>query len=114
MAGVVTTAGSLTCADSGKPTLTSSAKLTVSGKPAVLYQAVPSFTPWTGCTFTTPNGTKKPCMAATPIAQGQAAKLTAGSQPVLLDNLQAGTDNPPPPPAASVKVAAGQAKLTAT
>jgi hypothetical protein len=113
MAGVVTTAGSLTCADHGSPTLTSAAKLTVAGKPVVLYSAVPTFTPWTGCTFQA-SGSPKPCTAAAPIANGAAAKLTAGSQPVLLDNLQAGTDNPPPPPTPSVTVVAGQTKLTAS
>jgi hypothetical protein len=113
MAGVVTTAGSLTCSHSGKPTLSSSTKLTVAGQPAVLYSAVPSFTPWAGCTFQV-SGSNKPCTAAAPIAQGQALKLTAGSQPVLLDDLQAGTDNPPPPPTPSVTVVAGQGKLTAS
>lgn len=113
MPTVVTTAGSLTCADHGSPTLTSSAKLTVSGSPAVLYAGVPAFTPWTGCTFQV-SGSRRPCTAAAPISNGQAAKLTAGSQPVLLSDLKAGTDNPPPPPAPSVTVVAGQSKLTAS
>lgn len=113
MAGVVTTAGSLTCSHAGAPTLSSPAKLTVAQKAVVHYADVPGFTPWSGCTFQVSGG-NKPCTAAAPIAQGQSAKLTAGSQPVLLDNLQAGTDNPPPPPAPSVTVVAGQSKLTAS
>jgi hypothetical protein len=113
MAAVVTTAGSLTCADQGTPTLTSSAKLTVGGRPVVVYGDVPTFTPWTGCKFQV-SGSPKPCTVATPFANGAAAKLTAGSRPVLLDNLQAATDNPPPPPTASVTVVAGQSKLTAS
>ncbi|MFL6139703.1 MAG: hypothetical protein ACJ74O_18170 [Frankiaceae bacterium] len=113
MAGVVTTAGSLTCAHQGKPALTSAAKLTVARKPVVLYSAVPTFKPWTPCNFQV-SGSPKPCTAAAPIAKGSATKLTAGMQPVLLDDLQAGTDNPPPPPAPSVTVVAGQAKLTAS
>jgi hypothetical protein len=113
MPKVVTTAGSLTCNDNGKPALTSTAKLTVAKKPVVLYSAVPTFKPWTGCAFQV-NGSPKPCTTAAPIAQGQATKLTVGKQPVLVDNLLAGTDNPPPPPTPSVSVSAGQAKLTAS
>ncbi len=108
MAGVVTVAGQISCADQGNPTLTSGAKLTVSGKGVLLYSAVPQLTPWTGCSFTTPSGAPKPCTKATPVAQGQAGKLTAGSQPVLLDNLTAQTDN-----GSSVTVTAGQQTLTA-
>ena len=125
MAAVVTTAGSLTCADGGKPTLTSGAKLTVKEKPVLLYPDVPTFNGdgppkpgWTGCTFQL-NGVSKPCQTAVPLptvppGKGKSGKLTAGSAPVLLADLMAGTDNPPPPPAQSVTVAAGQAKLTAS
>lgn len=108
MAGVVTVAGQLSCADNGKPTLTSSAKLTVSGQAVLLYSTVPQLTPWSGCTFTAGNS-PKPCTVANPVSQGQAGKLTAGSQPVLLDNLTAQTDN-----LSSVTVTAGQQKLTAS
>lgn len=114
MAGIVTTNGSLTCAHGGKPALSGATKLTVGQKPVVLYSAVPGFTPYSNCNFTTPAGTKKPCTTAVPIALGRSAKLTVGLQPVLLDNLQAGTDNPPPPPTPSIMVQAGQTTLTAS
>lgn len=114
MADVVTIAGSMTCSHQGSLSLTSAAKLRVDGKPVVVYADVPSFTPFTGCTFPSTSSGAPPCSNAVPISQGHALKLTAGVKPVLLDNLRAGTNNPPPPPAASVTVVAGQAKLTAS
>ena len=111
MVTVVTRAGSLTCGHAGSPSLTSPAKLTVSREPVLLYADVPSFTPLSGCTFSTSSG-NKPCTAIAPSAGGLSSKLTAGSRGVLLQDLQAGTDNPPPPP--SVTVLAGQSKLTAS
>jgi len=113
VAAVVTTAGSLTCAHAGKPSLHSAAKLTVSQQKVLLYADVPTMGAMPDCTFSTASG-PKPCTTIAPIAQGSSSKLTAGHQPVLLQDLKAGTDNPPPPPAPSVTVVAGQPKLTAS
>lgn len=107
MPGVVTVSGQVKCADGGMPTLSSGAKLTVSGSAAMLFSAVPSLTPYTGCSFQV-SGSPKPCTVATP-SGGSAGKLTAGSQPVLLDSLSGVTDN-----ASTVSATAGATKLTAS
>lgn len=120
MASVVTTNGSLTCSHpaltpppaNGSAVLTSSAKLTVAQAEVLVYGDVATYA-WNPCQFQV-SGAAKPCTKAVPIAQGTASKLTVGQQPVLLDDLQAGTDNPPPPPAPSVTVQAGQGKLSAS
>lgn len=104
MAAVVTTAGSLKCPEQGSALLSSTAKLTVSGKPVMLYSGLQSVALFNGCTL------QSPCTGVTPVSQGQASKLTVGSQPVLLDNLTANTKNNATP----VTVSAGQAKLTAS
>jgi hypothetical protein len=112
MANAVTTAGSLTCANNGKPTLTSTAKLTVSGKPVIPFSSLSSFTPYTGCTYNDGSGVTGPCTTTTVTTGGQASKLTVGGQAALLDNLSATAGTPPPP--APISVAAGQSKLTAS
>ncbi|HEX3931756.1 MAG TPA: hypothetical protein VHW64_13705 [Nocardioides sp.] len=120
MASVVTMNGSLTCGHpalapppaNGSAILTSTAKLTVNQAAVLVYGDVATYS-WKPCAFQV-SGATKSCTKAAPIAQGTAAKLTVGQQPVLLDNLQAGTDNPPPPPAPSVTVQAGQGRLSAS
>jgi hypothetical protein len=109
MADVVTTAGSLACPDGGSAALSSTAKLTVSSQPVVLYSGLTSVASFVDCTFQV-SGSPNPCTGATPVARGQATKLTAGSQPVLLDDLHANTTNNQLP----ITVTAGQAKLTAS
>jgi hypothetical protein len=111
MANVVTTAGSLTCANNGAPTLSSSAKLKVSGKPVIPFASVSTFTPYTGCAYSSGSVTG-PCTKTTVTTGGQASKLTVGGQAALLDNLSATAGTPPPP--APISVAAGQSKLTAS
>jgi hypothetical protein len=108
MPGVVITSGALKCSDSGKATMTSTAKLTVSRTPVVLETDLSTFTPYAGCTFTTPSGSNKPCAQTNVTSGGTAQKLTVGGKPVLLDDLQATTDN-----ASSVTLTAGEKKLTA-
>jgi hypothetical protein len=108
MPGVVITSGALTCSDSGKATMTSTAKLTVSRTPVVLETDLSTFTPYVGCTFTPPGGSNKPCAQTNVTSGGTAQKLTVGGKPVLLDDLQATTDN-----ASSVTLTAGENKLTA-
>lgn len=107
MATIVTKGGSVKCAHSGTATLQSAAKLTVSGQPALLFSGVASFTPISGCTFSTSAG-PKPCTTLS-AASGQSIKVTAGSQPVLLSTASITSDNPGPG-----IVQAGQSKLTAS
>jgi hypothetical protein len=109
MAGVVTVGGSVSCSHSGTAPITSTAKLTVSGQAALLYPNLASFVPFTACSYVNAGGTAQPCATLTP-SGGQASKLTAGSQPVVLASLSATTENPP----ATVTVQAGQSKLTAS
>jgi hypothetical protein len=112
MAGVVTKSGSLTCANNGQPTMTSSAKLTVSGNAVIPFGSVTSFTPYTGCNYNDGSGVQGPCTTTTATTGGQAGKLTVGGQAALLDNLKATAGTPPPP--APITVSAGQSKLTAS
>jgi hypothetical protein len=108
MPGVVVTGGALTCADGGKAAMTSTVKLTVGQVPVVIAANLGTFTPYTACNFKTPNGTPKMCAATTVVSGGTAQKLTAGNQAVLLDDLQAKTDN-----LSAVSLSAGETKLTA-
>ncbi len=112
MAAVVTTDGSLTCANNGQPTLSSSAKLTVSGKPVIPFSSVTSFTPYTNCSYNDGSGVKGPCTTTTVASGGQAVKLKVGGQAALLADLGATAGTPPPP--APITVDAGQSKLTAS
>jgi len=110
MAAPITTAGSFTCADSGSPVLSSTAKLTVSEKPVLLFSAAATLGPYVGCTFTV-QGVVSPCTTTTVVSGGKASKLTAGGSAVLLDSLEAQAGTPAPATAATVE--AGQSKLTA-
>jgi hypothetical protein len=110
MADVVTTGGSLECGHKGKPRLASTAKLVAGGAKVIPFTSLSSFSPYTGCTFTS-NSVQGPCTVTTVVAKGQASKLTVGSQPVLLADLSATAGSPPPP--STVTVTAGQSKLTA-
>ena len=110
MAAVVTMAGSLTCAHTGKPTLSSTAKLTAGGNKVILFSDLTTFKPYTGCTYMK-GQVNTPCASTSVDSGGQAGKLTAGGKPVLLDDLMAHTDNGPTP--GSVTVSGGQSKLTA-
>jgi hypothetical protein len=111
MAAPITTAGSFTCADSGSPTLSSPAKLTVSGERVLLFSAAATLGPYVGCTFTV-QGVVSPCTKTTVVSGGKASKLTADGSAVLLDSVEAQAGNPAP--AAKATVEAGQTKLTAT
>ena len=111
MANPVTVNGSLTCANGGKPTLSSSAKLTVSNNAVIPFSSLLSFTPYTGCNYSSGN-TVGPCTQTTVVSPGSAQKLTVGGAPALLDNLTANAGSPPPP--APITVDAGQQKLTAS
>jgi hypothetical protein len=119
MAGVVTSAGSVTCNHGGKAPLSSTAKLTVADEPVLPFSAVATLGPYAKCQFTV-SGNPKPCTTTTATAPnpGQAGKLTVGGAAVLLDALVATTDNPPTNlplenPPSTVTAAAGQTKLTA-
>ena len=111
MAYPVTTGGSFTCANKGSPTLSSQAKLTIEGNPALPFSAASALGPYTGCTYNV-SGVTGPCTTTTVVSGGSATKLTVGAAPALLDSIQATAGTPPPP--AAVTVNAGQTKLTAS
>jgi hypothetical protein len=112
MAAVVTTAGSLTCANQGQPALSSPARLTVDGKPVLLFSAVSGLSLYAGCTFPLGNMID-PCDETSVVAGGKAAVLTVGGEPVLIDSVQATSGTKKRQGAFTpVTVAAGQNKLT--
>ncbi|MFC0430577.1 hypothetical protein [Kutzneria buriramensis] len=119
MPSPVTIAGSVTCGhpaskpppDHGKAALSSTAKLTVDGKPVLPFTAAALLGPYVGCSFQA--GTVVgPCTVTTPVSGGSSTKVTVANTPVLLDSLVATSQTPPPP--ATVTVSAGQTKLTAS
>lgn len=107
MTDVVVSGGSLSCTHQGKVTLTTSCRLTVSGKAVVLFSVVSAPAAYARCTFQT-GGSPKPCAKTTVASGGSATRLTVDCAPVLLTDLVAQTDN-----AGSVTVNAGQSRLTA-
>lgn len=119
MAAVVTIAGSVTCGhpasqpppEHGRAALSGAGRLTVDGKPVLLFSSAAGLGPYTGCSYD--DGTLKgPCARTTVLGGGSSAKLTVGGAPVLLVSLDAISGEPPPP--APVTVSAGQSKLTAS
>ena len=116
---VVSEAGSFTCKDSGKRSLSGlstppAIRLTVSGKPVVTVTEAGGSGTYTGCTATDTNGVNQPC-ASTTVSTPGSAKLTAGGKPVLLSNDTVMTVNEKAPTGSgSATVDAGQTKLTAT
>jgi hypothetical protein len=120
MAFPVTTAGTFTCAHQGvRPPVTTEPKLTVGRRAVLLFSDAAAPAVYAGCVF--PQGAPPvPCKttSAPEPNGGLARRLTVGGAPVLLDALDATTENapftPPPDPAKTVTVDAGQAKLTAS
>src|SRR5258706_7303975 len=84
MANVLTTGSLINCLHTGTATLTSSAKLTVSGNPVLLQSQVTGFS-ITGCTQVGSGLT--PCKSILTVTAGVSTKLTVGGDAVLLDSL---------------------------
>jgi hypothetical protein len=114
----VVEAGSFTCKDNGKRSLSGVAgdgiKLTVSGSKVVTVTAAGSAGTYTGCTAQDSNGVVQPC-ASTTVSTPGSAKLTAGGKPVLLSSDTVMTVNEKAPTGSGkATVDAGQTKLTST
>lgn len=109
MAQAMTTGSIIRCPDSGVFTLTSGAKLKVSGSPVLKAS---DFAQWTatGCTQTNANASEVPCVSILALS-GQLTKLKLGGAPALGSNAS-GTSNGTPKNTLSVQ--ARQSKLTAT
>jgi len=114
----VVEAGSLTCKDNGKRSLTGVAgtgiKLTVAGSKVVTVTAAGSSGTYTGCTAQDTNGVVQAC-ASTTVATTGSAKLTVGGDAILLTSDTVMTVNEKAPAGSGkATVDAGQSKLTAT
>jgi hypothetical protein len=95
VSNVLTTQSTIPCGHGGAVQVTSTAKLTVNGGPALLLDGI-SGKPIAGC-LTTPASdasgpTAKQCLNVTSVGAGAAGKLTAGGSPVMLDTVTGGSD----------------------
>jgi hypothetical protein len=134
MSGVLTTASSVTCGHApGAVQTSSNAKLTVGGNPVLLKSSIdrqpvsgcvtPPATDASGptagpCTFVTgdPYVPAPPPAAGSPgVTAGEAQKLTANGNPVMLDTLAGKTNGmvAKTTPQTLLAATAGQSKLTA-
>jgi hypothetical protein len=114
-------AGSFTCKNDGERKLqglsakpgATKIKLTVNGSPVVTVSAAASEGTYTKCAAQDSNGAVQPC-SSTAVSTSGSQKLTAGGNAVLLTSDSVSSVNVPAPSGAgSVKVNAGQTKLTA-
>lgn len=90
----------------GKVTLTSSAKLTVNNQAVLTKTGVGPSVP--DCKTVVTNSGNKPC-ATVSISTGEAAKLTANGQKIMLETIGGNGDGTPP---GVVQGSAVQGKLT--
>lgn len=117
MASPVTTAGTLSCPHpGGSVSPTSGARLRISGEPVALFSDVSTLSLAAACKYPDPvSNTVVPCSTIVPVALGASTKLTAGGQPVLLDNLSAtATNTSLPPLSVAVTVSAAESKVRAS
>ncbi len=119
MAGVLTTSSKVICGHGGTVSTSSSAKLKVSGNPVLLKTGIAQQA-ISGCTTTVkpppPGPVSKPCISVTSVDSGEATKLKAGGNPVILDLLTGQTDGTivNVTPQKLLSATAGQSKLKAT
>jgi hypothetical protein len=109
MAGVLTTASDVKCANSGKAQTSGQSKLKVSGSPVLVLTGIVGKTIG-GCTIvdSTPNGTVQ-CKSVVS-ASGTASKLKVSGAPVALDTLTGLSQGTPP----ALTASANQQKLKAS
>jgi hypothetical protein len=132
MSGVLTTASTVTCGHgAGKVQTSSSAKLKVNGAPVLLKSSIDRRSV-SGCVTPVaddPSPAGRPCTAVTSapavppappplppgVTAGEATKLKAGGQPVMLDTLKGSTNGmvAKTSPQPTLAGTAGQTKLTA-
>ena len=108
MPGVMTTASTVQCAHGGAVSTSSTARLQVAGNAALLRPGVQGMAVSAACTVQNTDKTKK-CTSVTSVTTGEASKLRAGGQAVLLETLAGTTDGVPP---GTVSGTAGHSKLT--
>ena len=94
MSFAITIGSDVECPDHGAAAMASSARLTVSGKPLVVKGDLLTAAIG-GCTQVPPPPSNVACAKVTTLTSGEASKLTAGGQPVLLDSLAAVTSGAP-------------------
>ena len=111
---VVVDAGDLTCAHTGKRSLTApdTVKLTVGSSPAIPLTSVAGDAAYSDCIFKDTNGVGHPCKSTTVTSKG-AQKLTVGGTPVLLDSDAVNSVNDVPTTFPAT-VHPGQSKLSAS
>ena len=88
MSFVLTVVSDVACPDSGVATMTSSAKLTVSGHKVVVAQDLRAAAIG-GCKQVPPPQSNVACLTVAKVTSGEATKLTVGGKAVLLDSVQA-------------------------
>jgi hypothetical protein len=111
MSFVVTVGSDVECPDHGRAQMTSQAKLTVATKP-VVREADLLVASIGGCLQVPPPASNVQCLKVASLFGGKAARLTAGGQPVLLDDTLAAASSGAPKNQVTCKDA-GQKKLLA-
>jgi hypothetical protein len=113
MSGVLTTGSSVTCSNSGKVSVSSSAKLRVGGNPVLVQSGIAGKT-ISGCTHAIDsNSSEINCTAVLTISPSTfSMKLTTGGSGAALDTLSGAGNSTNPPD--SLSATAGQTKLTAS
>jgi hypothetical protein len=94
MSFAITVISDVECPDKGVATMSSSAKLTVSGKNVVVKDNLVGAT-LGGCQQASSPPASVTCATLTEVISGEATKLTVGGQAVLLDSLKGLTSGAP-------------------
>ena len=119
MAGVLTTSSKVICGHGGTVSTSSSAKLKVSGNPVLLKTGIAQQAV-SGCLTPTtpppPGPASIKCTLVSSVDTGEATKLKAGGNPVMLDTLTGQTNGiiANVTPQKLLSATAGQSKLKAT
>ena len=119
MAGVLTLASNVTCGHApGKVATSSSAKLTVAGSAVLVRTSIEGHAVG-GCGTVPSSDASGPidvtCLTVTSVTGGEATKLKAAGNPVVLDTLAGDTSGlVAKNPAKALAGTAGQTKLTAS
>ena len=109
MPKVLTKDSSVKCGHGATASVSSSAKLTVSGKEVLLEDGPPTWSFDTNCGQVDSSSGQKQCTKIASVSAGKSTKLTVGGKAVLLDTLAGMTDGSPSNTA--LNASAGQNKL---
>ncbi|HEX7245272.1 MAG TPA: hypothetical protein VF245_06895 [Solirubrobacterales bacterium] len=110
MAGVLTKASVVQCAEGAPASTGSDAKLTVSGAPVLTSAGIPGWT-FVGCPQSTKGGSAKSCTGMVAQQGGGSQKLTVAGSPAVLETIAGKTDGAP---LNTVVASHVQTKLTAS